>query len=217
MFGRIAMPARGCTPFLAALLLTMIPCGAVRAGLSVEPEIGVRTFTGPLADVFDPGISIGAVVGISNTPRLRMLGHVDLSLHPASGDTSYQVERGVAIGMTVGGRFLPLGEDASRAVQPYLGAEAGFTVLNWSLKDGYVYNPDHSFENLEGIHAFTLGGEAGVTIRTASGLALGLAARLRHHSWSSGGGNYFFSVGGAPGFKGNEFGVSARLSLPFDD
>lgn len=221
MFRPIAIPIPGGTLLLSVLLLTMVPFGSARAALVVEPEIGVRAFTNDVADLFDPGISIGGVVGFSRTPRLLGIVHVDLSLHPATGDTSVHVERGVVVGMTLGGRFLPLGRDASRRAQPYLGVEAGLTSLSWSLTDTYAFNRNRPFETQEGLLGLTLGAEAGVTIRTASGLGLGLVARFRDHLWTDSNGlspqEIFFSVGGARGFEGRELGLHLRLSLPFHD
>jgi hypothetical protein len=201
----------------------MVPGGAVGAEIFVEPELGVRAFTNDVARLFDPGISLGGVVGIDATPRLRMFAHMEVSFHPAAGDTAYsQVKQGVAVGMTLGSRFIPLGRTASRAVQPYLGAEAGFTFLNWGLADEYVAVLDEWAEHRDGLAALTVGGEVGVMIRTSRSLTLGLAAGLRHHISTDTPPNGFksqapeISPGVTRHFEGGEFGVIARLGFSID-
>lgn len=208
---------------IAPLLLMTISFRTSLADLFIEPEIGMRAFTGDVADLLDPGISIGGAVGFIPTPRLRIFARGDLSFHPGSDDTSYSVDRGIAIGMAVGGRFVPMGRDASRAIQPHLGAEAGLTLLGWSLKNGYAYfTPDGTIEDKDALAAFTLGAEVGVMIRTNSRVALGLAARLRRHFWTNETANGFKtkvldpSTGRTHAFKGSEFGMNARLTLTFD-
>ena len=217
MLARRTGNAAGPASILVALLLTVVACGSARSDLVAEPEVGTRFFTGDVANLFDPGVLMGVLIG-TRTPSRFLYLHTDLSMHPASSDTSSGLERGVAFGLAVGGRFY-LGPEAA-SVRPFLSPEIGFTVLNWSFVDGWVFNPNHPYESQDGFGAFTMGAEGGVTFRATSGMALGLAARYRHHLWTSGAGTIRgegdpgWGVVGAPGFGGDEFGLNVRLSIP---
>ena len=199
-------------PCVAILLLSLIPWGVAHAEIFIEPEFGVRTFTNDVGDLLGPGVTMGGVVGIDATPRLRMFAHVEVSFHPAAGDTAYnQVNQGLAIGMTLGSRFLPMGRAATRAVQAYLEAEAGFTFFNWNLKDEYFTALGSEWaEKRDGLAALTVGGEAGVLVRASPKWTLSLAARLRHHISTDTPPNGFKSLapkmspGGTRHFEGGE-------------
>ena len=198
-----------------------VPRCAAGVPLIVEPEIGVRAFNGDLADLFDPGLSVGAAAAVDPSPRLRMFARLDFSFHPSAGDTAYsQVKQGVTIGTALGGRFHLLREATSR-VQPYLGLEAGFTFFNWSLADDYVAALVSEFDDhRDGIAALTVGGEAGVMFHARSHLDLGLAARFRYHLATDTPPHGFQSLppkttpGTNRDFDGNELGLTARASFP---
>jgi hypothetical protein len=193
---------------------------ASAAGLSVEPEVGWSVFNGDMADLFDPGIEVGAAVRLETSPTLSWFAHLGASFHPTAGDSAYnQIKDGVAVGTTLGARFLPLGKSAAAVLQPYIGAEAGYTFLDWGLKDDYAAALGEGADTRDGIAALTVGGEAGVMVRTGGSWTFSLAGRLRRHVSTDMPPNGFSSQ--APvitpaatrRFDGGEVGVIARVGI----
>lgn len=213
---RVAAPAQR-AGWLAIVLVAVL-CGDAQAGFHMEGELGIRKFTGDVAGLFDPGLSIGAVLVDQDDSRWCLVARGDFSMHPASIERAHQVERGIVTTLALGTRYALSGVGAAHGSRSFFGAELGLTHLDWSLTDGYEFDPFGPVETFPSLIAFSAGAEAGWLQRTVSGISIGVNARFKHHFWADSfdlTGGRFWAVQGGNEFKGEELGVNVLMALPF--
>jgi len=126
---------------IGILATTTVSARASSADIFIEPEIGVRSFTGDAGKLLDPGVLIGGTFGFEVAPTLQIVAHGDISFHGGGPDTVYAVDfdralvysmgakHGYGFSFSGGGRLFPLGGRKDRSIQPYLGAEGGFSII----------------------------------------------------------------------------------------
>jgi hypothetical protein len=174
----------------------------------LEPEMGIRTWSGDAGDLLGTGLSFGGNLGYFLNPKFALVGHGDFAVHGAgSGEGADQiVDSGGSFTMLAGARFVPMGGKAEAKFQPYLGAGLGFGAIAWTYTDPAKFFFGEESDGLGGGMGMIEGGGDYVLDKTFS---LGVSLRYHFVSW----GDETSNNVPAGDFKGDSFQAVGRLMI----
>lgn len=124
---------------LSFVVVALIPNkGHADGSFWLEPQLGLRSFTGDPSDVLEAGPLVGGVLGYQITPVLALTGLLDVGFHSPDGGVSALVSDGVTLMVAAGGRVYPLGKEKAQSFQPFFGGGVGRAAMTLSYDEGAI-------------------------------------------------------------------------------
>ncbi|MEY4004246.1 MAG: hypothetical protein RLZZ221_342 [Verrucomicrobiota bacterium] len=200
------MSLRTIRRFIMTLGLFAICSGNAHADrFLIEPELGVRSYGSDAGDLLDPGATFGGTFGYFLSPSLALVASGSFGSHSANSEAILLINDGASLQGGLGIRLYPLASSEG-PFGLFMGGQLGRTGVAWDWTD--EAEVVFGVADVDGIGAWSLMGEGGLTARLSSNVHLGGGLRYTLNTYDD-----ETTEGLAADFKGNALSFFGVLSI----